>query len=69
MAPDITPRFVEPDSIESVIRDVCMYATDGGLCPGITILLTCDDEEVTLSSPASLRSFAGFRNTCWTSRN
>ena len=45
MAPDITPPFVEPDTIHSAIRDICMYATNGGLYPGLTILLTCDDDE------------------------
>ena len=45
LAPDITPEYVEPQSVKDFIRDICMYATDG-LYPGITILLTCDDDDL-----------------------
>ena len=44
-ASDITPRFVEPESIHTAIREICQYATNGGLYPGVTILLTCEDDE------------------------
>ena len=46
LRPDITPEYVEPQSVKDIIRDICMYATNGGLYPGITILLTCDDDDL-----------------------
>ena len=44
--PAIVHRSVDRNSIHTAIREICQYATNGGLYPGITILLTCDDDEV-----------------------
>ena len=45
-APAITHRLIHRDSISRAIREICQYATNGVLYPGVTILLTCDDDEV-----------------------
>ena len=44
--PAIVHRSIDRNSIHTAIREICQYATNGGLYPGITILLTCDDDEV-----------------------
>ena len=69
MSPHINPGFVEPDSIKSAIHDIRMYATDGGLYPGATILLICDDAELDALVARRNPQLPGNANICWTPRS
>ena len=44
--PAVAHRLIDSDSIHTAIREICQYATNGVLYQGVTILLTCDDDEV-----------------------